>query len=67
MKKVLISGKGRVEKVNLLDILNLDNTEKRSQTIVPTTSSEQFRMNAVELIKSQTGENALDIEQERSF
>ena len=67
MKKVLISGKGRVEKVNLLDILNLDNTEKRSQIIVPTTSSEQFRMNAVDLIKSQTGENALDIEQERSF
>ena len=67
MKKILISGKGRVEKVNLLDILNLDNAEKKTQLKVPKTSSEQFRMNAVEIIKSKTDENALDIEQERSF
>lgn len=67
MKKVLICGKGRVEKVNLLDILNVDDSEKRSQTMVPKTSSEQFRMKAVEQIKSQTGKDSLDIEQERSF
>ena len=66
MKKVLISGKGKVEKVRLFDILNMDSSEKRSQTIVSKTSGEQFRMKAIEQIKSQTGEDALDIEQERS-
>ena len=66
MKKVLISGKGNVEKVSLFDILNMDSSEKRSQTIVSKTSAEQFRMKAIEQIKSQTGEVALDIEQERS-
>ena len=66
MKKVLISGKGKVEKVSLFDILNMDSSEKRSQTIVSKTSAEQFRMKAIEQIKSQTGEDALDIEQERS-
>jgi hypothetical protein len=67
MKKVLISGKGRVEKVNLLDILNIDSAEKQSQSIVPRTPNEQFRMKAVEQIKSQTSKNVLDLEQERSF
>ena len=66
MKKVLISGNGKVEKVSLFDILNMDSSEKRSQTIVSKTSAEQFRMKAIEQIKSQTGEDALDIEQERS-
>lgn len=67
MKKVLISGKGRVEKINLVDILKIDAAEKQSQSIVPKTPKEQFRMKAVEQIKSQTNKNAFDIEQERSF
>ena len=67
MKKVLISGKGRVEKINLVDILKIDAAEKQLQSIESKTSNEQFRMKAVEQIKSQTNKNAFDIEQERSF
>ena len=67
MKKVLISGKGRVEKINLVDILKIDAAEKQPQSIESKTSNEQFRMKAVEQIKSQTNKNAFDIEQERSF
>ena len=66
MKKVLISGKGK-EKINLLDILKMDDAEKQSQTAAQTTSNEQFRMRAVEQIKSQTSKDVFDIEQERSF
>ena len=67
MKKVLISGKGRVEKINLVDILKIDAAEKQLQSIEPKASNEQFRMKAVEQIKSQTSKNAFDIEQERSI
>ena len=67
MKKVVISGNGRVEKVNLIKILNIDSLEKQSLTIDSKTSIERFRKKAVELIKSQESENAFDIEQERSF
>ena len=66
MKKVLISGKGK-EKINLLDILKIDDAEKQSQTTVQTTSNEQFRMRAVKQIKIQTSKDIFDIEQERSF
>lgn len=67
MKKVLISGKGRVEKVNVLDILNIAISENQPQSIDSKTSKEQFRIKAVEQIKRQTSENVFDIEQERSF
>ena len=66
MKKVLISGKGK-EKINLLDILKIDDAEKQSQTTVQTTSNEQFRMRTVKQTKIQTSKDVFDIEQERSF
>lgn len=65
MKKVLISGNGRVEKVNLLEILNSDDV--KTQSCAPKTKKEQFRIKAEQQIKSQTDQHALDIEQERSF
>ena len=65
MKKVLISGNGKVQSENILEILN---NRDSSQTIkhLKEKNKEDLRNKLKEEIKNQSGENAFDKE-ERSL
>ena len=62
MKKVLISGIGKVEKINVLDLLKNDVKVKQTES-----KTEQIRIKTKIQLENQTDQKDLDIEQERSF
>ena len=64
MKKILIIGKGKVEKINVHDLLKATEQEKQYKT---ENKMEQIRIKANRQLENQTDQNALDLKQERSF